>query len=324
MINYLRDCAVTIDYLGQTFDADGIRVRFSIKQATTAIPNTATVRLTNQNRSKAEKMCMDPASEGTLVSISAGYKGNSGLLFKGHIVRPLYGRENPTDTLTQILCTDGNQSLTHATVSKTFPPGSTPKDHADEASKAMQQFGVKLGWVGQGVDLSQPKYPRAVTLFGMARKVFDDIAKSKGATWGVQNLEVEMSKSSDSKSGGAFELNSETGLIGMPTLTPDGVYVRTLINPQMKINSMVHINQSLIQGYLPGLGPGGEVLPQFQQGAPIAHIAADGMYKIVKIDVEADTRGQPWYMDMLVLKLGDTTPASIDYEGGQTRYNGSN
>ena len=159
---------------------DGIRVRFSIKQATVALPNIATIRLTNMLRSAAEKLCKDPASEGTPVTITGGYVNNEGLLFKGHIVRPIYGRENPTDTLCQILCTDGNQAMSHATVSKTFPPGSTPQDHLNEAITAMKKYAVGLGFVSAGVDLSQPKYPRSVT----------------------------------------------TGLIGMPTLTPDGVYVR--------------------------------------------------------------------------------------------------
>jgi hypothetical protein len=320
--NYLRACHVFIDALGRTYtcDLNAIRVRFSIKQATLAVPNVATIRLTNMNRSAAEQLCRDPASEGTYVSISAGYQGNEGLLFQGHIVRPIYGRENPTDTLCQILCTDGNQAMSYATVNKTFPPGSTPQDHLNEAIKAMQKYAVGLGFVGSGVDLSQPKYPRSVTLFGMARKVLDDIARSKGATWGIQNLAVNLLKPSDSIPGGAFELNSATGLIGMPTLTPDGVYVRTLINPQMKIDALVHIDQSLIQGYLPALGPTGEPLPGFQPGAPIASIAADGIYRIVKIDVEADTRGNPWYMDMLVLKPGETTAVSIDYAAGQTRY----
>jgi hypothetical protein len=320
--NYLRACHIFIAALGKTYtcDFDSIRLRFSIKQATVAVPNTATIRLTNMNRKSAEQLCKNPSSEGTFVSISAGYQGNEGMIFQGHIVRPIYGRENPTDTLCQILCTDGNQAMSHATVNKALPPGSTPKDHLNVAIQAMKKYGVNLGFVGPNVDLSTPTYPRSVSLFGMARQLIDDIAHSKGATWGIQNLAVNMLKPSDSIPGGAFELNSQTGLIGMPTLTPDGVYVRTLINPQMKIDSLVHIDQSLIQGYLPSLGPTGEINPQFGSGAPIASIAADGIYRIVKIDVEGDTRGQPWYMDMLVLKPGETTPVSIDAAGGQARY----
>lgn len=312
-LNYPRAWHVRIDGLGN-YETDGIRLRWEIKQATLSQPNTAIIKLTNLHRGRAEAFCKDTNSENKFVSISAGYAGNEGLLFQGHVVRPIYGRENPTDTLCQVLCTDGKTALSHAYVNKTFPPGSTPKDHIDEAIKATKQFAVDLGVVGKNVDLSTPKYPRSVTLIGMARKVFDDVAKSKGATWGCQNLAINIMKPSDSIPGGAFELNSQTGLIGMPALTPDGVYVRTLINPQMKMDSLVHIDQSLIQGYLPAIDAFGNIAPQFQgEGLRIASIASDGIYRIVKIDTTADTRDEPWYMDMMVLKPGETTSVSIDY-----------
>lgn len=324
--NYDRACTVTIDGLGTyVCHPDSCRVRFSIKAATTNVPNTATIRLTNINRSKAEAFAKDPGSEGKGVTISAGYQDNAGVIFTGHVVRPIYGRENPTDTLMQILCADGNQAHTHATVNKTLPPGSTPQDIVDTAIKSMSQYAVKLGFVGPNVQLSQPKYPRSITLVGMARKFLDDVARSKGATWNYSNGQVQILKPSDSMPGGSYVLNSATGLIGMPTLTPDGVYVRTLINPQFAPNMQVHIDQSLIQGYLPAVSPAGTVAPNYLgQGENLASIAADGIYRIVKIDTEADTRGEPWYMDMLVIKPGEHTAVTNDYDNGTQGYSGTN
>ena len=314
--NYLRACTVTIDGLG-TYTADGIRVRFTIQQGTVGMPNVATIKLTNSNRSNAEQFCKNQQSIGKAVTISAGYQGNEGVIFKGHIAWTIYGRENPTDTLLQILCQDGEQAHSYATVNKTLPPGSTPQDHVNVAMQSMQQYGVNLGFIGKMVDLSQPKYPRAVSLFGMARKVFDEVAKLKGATWGVQNLMLNMLSPGDQGQGGAFVLNSQTGLIGMPTLCPDGIYARTLINPQMHVDGNVQIDQSLIQGYLPTLGVGGIPLPgQVPAGSDpgtVASIAADGMYRIVKIDTEADTRGQPWYMDLVVINPGVITNVTKNY-----------
>lgn len=320
--NYLRACTVQIDGLG-TYTADGIRVRFSIKAATNLMPSIATIRLTNLNRSNAEQFAKNPASLGKGVVISAGYQDNVGIIFKGSVVKPqgiIFGRENPTDTLLQVLCVSGDQALTHATVNKTLPPGSTPQDHVNTAIQSMQQYGVNLGFIGQLVDLSQPKYPRAVTMVGMARKVLDDVAKLKGATWSIQNMNMNMLSPGDQGQGGAFVLNSATGLIGMPTLTPDGVWARTLINPQMQPDGMVYIDQSLIVGYLPELGPGGTPLPgqiatnpDGSRNNTVASIAADGMYRIVKIDTEADTRGNPWYQDLLVINPGVVTNVTKNY-----------
>ena len=306
--NYLRQCEVYFAYIGRTYtcDATAIRVRFDIKQSSTALPNIAEIRLTNQNRDLA-KALTDPKADGTLVSISAGYAGNSGLLFQGDLRQAMYGRENPTDTMTTIQAADGGQARNYATVSKTLPPGSTPKDHVDTAITALKQFGVNLGFVGPKVDLSKPVYPRAVTLMGMAYKTLQDVARSKGATVSTQNCSVHIATPDDALPGAAFELNSQTGLIGMPTAMTGGIYFRTLINPQMKVHGLVHIDQSLIQGMFLELSPNGQPIQSIQQ----PNIAADGIYKIFKIDVEADTRGLPWYQDCGCLRPGDSTAASI-------------
>ena len=92
-----------------------MRCQFSIKQGTRGLPNTATIRITNQNPTVARQLAQAQA-EYTAVSISAGYQGNSGLLFQGNIVKAIYGQENPIDTLTTILAADGGQAHDYAVV----------------------------------------------------------------------------------------------------------------------------------------------------------------------------------------------------------------
>jgi hypothetical protein len=314
--NYIRKCAVSFSCIGQTFDAEGIRVRFKIKQSTLNQPNTAVILLTNQLRGQAKKMC-DPKSEGTNVTISAGYDGNMGMIFQGDLRKAIYGRENATDTMTTILASDGGQAQSYATVSKTLPPGSTPKDIVDTSIEALKKFGVDLGFVGQKVDLSTPKYPRSIALMGMAWKLMNDVAKSKGATASIQNALVHLVTPDDAVPGGAFELNTLTGLIGMPTLETGGLYARTLINPQMKFHSLVHIDQALIQGMLPRLITDGSIDPSYASAGDlvgnsraqsnainIVNATADGIYRIYRIDVDADTRGEPWYQDLAMNVVG--------------------
>lgn len=316
--NYIRDCAVTFDAIGTTYDATGIRVRFKIRQSTLGSANTATILLTNQNPGLAKQLC-DPKSEGTKVSVSAGYVGNSGLLFQGDLRRAIYGRENPTDTLTTILAAGGGQAMSHATIAKTLPKGSTPQNIVDAVSAEMGKFGVNFGFAGQSIDLSQPVYPRAIALFGMAWKHMRDVAQSKGATASVQNDKIHLMGPNDNVPGGPWELNSQTGLIGMPTLETGALFARTLINPQMVFGTQVHIDESLIQGYLPGLLPGGQVAPQFDsRNTQLASIAGDGIYTIFAIDVDADTRGGPWYQDLQMNNASAAmpTPAQV-YASGQ-------
>lgn len=304
-----------------TFDGEGLRIRFDIKQHNEPTPSFAIIKITNQNPSDAKQLAQINA-EYKSVSIDAGYGDNHGVIFEGNIVRAIIGRENPTDTLTTILAADGDQGRGHAVVNKTFPPGSTPKDHFNAAIQALSKFGISQGFIGQSVDLSTPSYPRSVTLFGMAHEVLKRIARLKGAQVSYQQGKVHMVTPTDSN-GGAIELNSKTGLIGMPTLQIGGVIARSLINPQIKVNGQVHIDQSLVQGLLPGLQSTGEAEPsgtaQLASGlSPSqmsqAAIAADGIYRVFKIDYTGDTRGNPWYMDIEGnipgLQTSDTVHAS--------------
>lgn len=318
-VNYIRQCHVTFAYIGKTYtcDLDAIRVRFSIKKESAAQPNIATIRLTNQNRDLAKRLTEKDA-EFTGVVIRAGYLDNEGVIFDGDLRFAMFGRENPTDTMTTVLAADGGQGKIYGTVSQTLAPGSTPRDHVNVAIESLKKYGLDLGFVGKLVDLSKPVYPRSVALMGMAYKVLEDVAKSKGATVSTQNGLIEIATPDDAHADDAVVLNSDTGLIGMPTLTTGGVYARVLINPRLAVNKLVHIDQSLIQGLLPEIGPGGIISPSSKPGSPTyPFLAADGIYKIFKIDVDADTRGDPWYQDIMCLVPGQSSSASIYSRGAE-------
>ena len=308
--NYPRYCTIKIQ--GQAaIDVAKLRCRFDIKQHTRQTPNMATIRITNQLPATARSLVKND-SEFKTVTIDAGYEDNHGIVFSGQIVRAIYGRETPTDTLTTILCSDGFQAHNYAVVSKTHAAGSTPNDHVNTALAAMGQYGVTKGFFGPSVDLSTPSFPRAVSLFGMARQVLENIAKSKGANTSYQAGKVHMVTNKDSLPGGPIILNSKTGLVGMPTLEIGGIMARVLINPNIKVHGLVHIDQALIQGLLPGLAPDGSAAPNLYPST-----AADGIYRVFQIDLSGDTRGTPWYMDIACLPPGaNPTSQSIAASAG--------
>ncbi len=289
--NWIRHFKLTCEGSRGAIDLSEMRCRFSVKQWSTETTNNADVRVTNL-APKTIKPFLD--REYTKVTIEAGYQDCYGVVYKGEIVQARSGRESPTDTYLDIFASDGATSHNYAVVNKSFAAGSTPKDHYDEALKAMKQFGAQPGFVG--VDLSKPKYPRPVILYGMAREVLRNIAHSKDALWSTQNGEVQMVGVKQTLPGGAIKLNSMTGLIGMPTQEITGIMARVLINPSIKVNSKVHIDQASIQraAWIRDVGGGVEN----PQNAILPSVAADGFYKVLKIDIIGDTRGTPWYMDL--------------------------
>ena len=236
------------------------------------------------------------------IVVDAGYQDGHGVIFQGNITQAIYGRESATDTLLTVYAGDGDHAHNYATVNTTFPPGSTPQQHFNAALQAMQPMGVSQGFVG--VDLSTPTYPRAVTLFGMARDVLSNIAKFKQATVSYQQEQVTMVQNGQSAPGGAIVLNSQTGLIGVPTQTIQGIMARCLINPSIKIHTQVQINQADIMG---GAAPITTTDPNAELGqSMLAPIAADGLYTVYKVDVNGDTRGNPWYQDLAMIATNVT------------------
>lgn len=311
---YLRTCSIIAQAAnGATLDVSFLRCRFQIKQHIVQTPQRATIKITNQNPDTA-RLFVTPNAEFTTVTIMTGYQddGSSGVLFSGNIVQAIYGRENPTDTMTQILASDGHQGHNYGVVNKSLAAGSTPMDHVNAAAAAMAQYGLSLGTIGASLGgLATPVYPRGVALYGMARDVLANIAKTKGADLSYQAGKINMLGPTDSLPGGPVKLNSTTGLIGMPTQEIGGIMARSLINTNIKVGGLVQINQADIQGLLQGVNPDGSsnvALNSTQVGS----IAADGIYKVFKIDIDGDTRGNPWYMDIAALPVGQApTSASI-------------
>jgi len=315
---WLRTCSVQLQALGgKVLELSDLRCRFHITQVTVNTPSVAILRITNQNPTTAQQL-VKPSSEFTTLQISAGYQDEGmGVIFLGNVTQIIYGRENPTDTLTTIMAGDGHQFHNYAKVHQTLPAGSTPKDMLNAAMTEASKYGVSLGYIASSIDLTVPKSARAIMLMGMARHVIFDIARSKQAYASYSRGKLNMLKKDDNAPGAPVKLNSETGMVGMPTQEIGGIMVRSLINPKIQINGLVQINQADIQKLplTPIIYDGNGNAIYAPQSVDLAQIAADGIYRVYKIEYDGDTRGEPWYMDMACLKQGQNTSQSLATPG---------
>ena len=302
---YLRFAAISGEGSSEQIDVSNLRCRFEINPRPQLSPSGCILKITNLSEAHALRFVKNEFKK---ITIDAGYEGGHGVLFKGNVVYGVYGRESPTDTLTTIWANDGDQAHNSATVNTTLAPGSTPNDHLNVALQAMGQFGVTKGYVGPS--LSAPVYSRAVTLYGMARDVIQQVARSANAFAFYDQEQLQIVKADQSKPGSVVKLNSRSGLIGMPTQTTEGIFARCLINPQIRRAGQVYIDQKDVIPGSPTIDPTtGSVMP-----GTLAPIASDGLYTVFKIDISGDTRGQPWYMDLAMVPahgLGNWSGGSI-------------
>lgn len=297
---YLRYCSVTIDGASSSMDVSELRCRFQLHPLPFLNPAIGQIKITNLGADKGRAIVK---GEFKRIMIDAGYQDGHGVIFKGNIIQGIYGRESPTDTLTTIIAADGDHGHNFATVNTKHPPGSTPQDHFNTALDALGKYGITKGYIG--VDLSTPAYPRSVSLWGMARDVLAQIAKSKDAMVFYDREQVTMIPRNGSRQEGAIVLNSQTGLIGMPTQTTDGVFARCLINPAIRRGSTVFIDQKDVQGGVAEVNFAGN---NDIGKALLASIAADGLYTVIKYDAIGDTRGNEWYMDLAMWAKNSAPP----------------
>lgn len=95
-----------------------------------------------------------------------------------------------------------------------------------------------------------------------------------------------------------------------------GVNVRCLINPNIRINGLIQLDQASV--YRAALGNSeiaqspGRITETEENGNRVltgttsqaASIATDGVYIVKAIDYTGDTRGQAWYMDLMCFARG--------------------
>jgi hypothetical protein len=294
---YLRKWQLVVSTGGQGLDLSEMHLKFMVRQKDMQTLNNATIRVYNLADSTAQQI----EQEFTKVTLSAGYiTGNFGVIFQGTIIQVRRGRENPTDKYLDIIAADGDEDQISAIVNTGLAKGSTFTDRINAIAKSMPN--VKVGYVAE---MPPDKLPRGTTLYGAARDRLDDIAQSTGTRWSIQGGVLQFISIEGYLPGEAVVLNSQTGLVGFPEQTADGIAVKCLLNPKIKLSGRVQVDEKSVQQAVLN-----QTLAGSAQNTFLPSIASDGFYRTIVIEYEGDTRGQPWYSDLTLVKLGENVPPS--------------
>ena len=307
-----------VDQFGRKFnlvvfgtDLDGLdlselRCKFVIKRSDTMTPNVADIRVYNLE----EKTALRIKSEFKKVILQAGYEGNYGVIFQGNIKQVIIGRESATDTFVDIVAGDGDRAYNFAIVNATIAAGGTQADQAQAAISAMSTKGVTSGHIG---DMPSEVLPRGKVMYGNSRNYLRDVAQTSNKTWSIQDEKVTFVSKKSYLSGEMVVLNSATGMIGTPQQTNEGVNVKCLLNPMIKIAGRVKLDNKSIQDLKINL-----TIPNSAANIP-APFSADGVYYVLVVEHQGDTRGVDWYSSLVCLNT-DVTANPIN--AVQTNYGG--
>lgn len=304
---YLRKASLIIGGPdGDALDLSALRFRFAIRRGDIQTPNSADIRVYNVSDDTADRIRqMLPQPEFTRIVIQGGYDGNFGVLFDGEIKQVRRGRESQIDTYLDITAADGDSAYNFAMSAVSLAAGSTPNDQISEVLKGMAEHSITKGYVP---DMPGNALPRGKVIYGMSRDELRKIARNTQTAWSIQDGKLNMIPESAYMEGDVPVITSATGMIGLPEQTQNGIKVRVLLNPNIKIGQAVKIDNKSIQGYRFGLG-----ITQ-QAGNLLAEQSiktnSDGLYYVMVADHIGDTRGNEWYSDLLCLAIDASIPAS--------------
>ena len=279
---------------GEALDLSEFRCVFMVERGDLQTPNSCRVRVYNVARETAYRAM----KEFKRLVLQAGYQGNFGIIFDGTIVQTRFGRENATDTYMDITAADGDSAYNFAIVSATISAGSRASDQINVIAKAMEKHGVSLGFVSP---LDDKPLARGKVLVGMGRDYMRQIARTTESAWSIQDGKLEMVREISYKPGDVIAINSATGMVGYPVQTQNGVTVRMLLNPYIKISQLVQIDNrnNAIQEfeYSLAVDQQAEALLASAQNA----LDPDGFYYVMIARHWGDTRGNDWYTEAICL-----------------------
>ena len=292
---------------GQGLDLSQLHIKFSISSATTQSPKHTTIRVYNVSTATANSI----QQEFTQVFLQAGYDGNLGQIFGGAIKQVRKGRENATDTFIDIIAADGDQVYNWAVVNTTLAAGWSQTDYHNALIQTMSSYGVKAGYTPQ---FSPAQLPRGKVMYGMARDNMRALAGASGTQWTVRDGQLHMVPFNGYMPGQSVVLTSDTGMVGVPTQTVDGIIVKCLLNPNITPGSQIQINNASIQQ--------AALSVDYTATNYFPSLDADGFYKVYALSQTGDTRGPNFYSEMICAGVNGTAPLSSTYvnavaSGGQ-------
>ena len=286
---------------GAGLDLSALHFRFAVRKATIQTPNTCDVRIYNLSDHTAQTI----NNEYTQVVIQAGYEnGPFGVIFQGTIKQVRRGRESATDTYVDIFG-GSEMAYNQATVNKSISAGYS---YEDVHSILLGAFG-EIGGVTQGYTAPMPQrtFPRGRVMYGDAKDHARQLASDTGLAWSLQDNDLQFASLTQANPGTAIVLSSNTGMIGLPEQTQYGISVRSLLNPNIKSDVQVKIDQKSVQQV--------QRSQDYTALNVFPSVANDGLYRVLVAEHTGDTRGQAWYTDAVCLSLDDTLPIAVTQAG---------
>jgi hypothetical protein len=317
---YLRNISLVVATPGgRGLEFGSFRVVFKTTRGDVQTPNTCDVSIYNLQQSTQNSLAPNGGiSEFSQLLLKVSY-GTDPLaqIFYGSITQIRRGREDQLNSYVAITAADGDEAINFAPAAFTLAKGAVQQTALTNLIQVMARASVGGSPTGQGSGqpitagyaptMSPTPLIRGRTYYGACAAEMRALAQSADCTWSIQDGKVTVIPNTSYIPADPVLITPATGLIGVPEQTQNGLEIRTLLNPAIKIGQTIKLQSIDINKLRFGLD-NQSVSTNFslQQGAAATN--ADGLYYVMRADHSGDTRGNTWYTDMICLAVNATQP----------------
>lgn len=237
---------------GIALSLEEIRIRFIIGKTIKKDLNTARVEVFNLSENTRALF----ETKGASIRLSAGYLGipeTSPLdslkkkvpidtIFVGNITKLSHEMQGP-DIITLLESGDGDNALRNAKIEKGYPPGTNFQQIVIDLSN---QLGIAKG-ARAGLP-SGKKYANGVALSGLVRDQLDAVLKGQNLDWSIQDGALQILGKNSTTTDPVFIVTRETGMVGSPSKTKEGIEFTTLMNGVLRPGRRVKLQSKFVDG----------------------------------------------------------------------------
>ncbi len=255
-------------------DITDLHCIFKIQKQMSSDPNKTTLQVYNLSPKTRNKI-----TSGKEVIIEAGYEsGQYGLIYAGEIVIVAHSGLGGNDKVTEITAQDGDVFINDKFINQSYSSGQRA---ADYCVQAVHSIGGQFDALTD--DAKQAVLARGKAIFAAPDDYARQVAKNEEALFFIDDGLICLVKASDPPRGQVVSLTPDTGLIGSPKITEDGLSGKCLLHPNFKLNGLVHVDS--------------------------AEIGA-GIYRVIEFTHTGDNRGNEWYTSFVGIEQPGTVPVT--------------
>lgn len=275
---------------GQGFDLSELHITFDVKRTITMDNSTGVITIYNLNVEYENEIITNC----NRITIEAGYEGLFGLIYDGDIIQCIRGIENGVDYYLTIVTMDGDRFMNSGFTTINIPKGASKRNVA-ETLCTQSTNATEIAALSSAFEKSN--YIRSKAVFGRSKEYLSQLASGENANFYTENGMVKLTSVTDLPEDTILRIDSTSGLIGSPQQNQTGINFQALLNPRIKLNSLVNIPNSQI------------IEQQYSDGSAATYqLDADNVYRVLEIQYQGDTRGQNWYVNCTATSQAGAIP----------------